>query len=101
MKPFLVNGYLFFMGTLLLYYDGLSVLGIYKTILAIIFAVVGGAKDVYFQSDNAKAKIAINYYFNLLEVEDEFQRESKLKSSRLKIPILGNLEFKDVTFSYP
>ena len=48
MKPFLVNGYLFFMGTILLYYDGLAVLGIYKTILAIIFAVVGGAKDIYF-----------------------------------------------------
>ncbi|CAD8069741.1 unnamed protein product [Paramecium primaurelia] len=101
MKPFLVNGYLFFMGTLLLYYDGLAVLGIYQTILAIIFAVVGGAKDVYFQSDNSKAQICINYYLNLLEVEDEFQREIRLKSSRLKIPILGNLEFKDVIFSYP
>ncbi|CAK80007.1 unnamed protein product (macronuclear) [Paramecium tetraurelia] len=101
LKPFFVNGYLFLMGTLLLYYDGLAVLGIYQTILAIIFAVVGGAKDIYFQSDNAKAKMAINYYFNLLEVEDEFQRENRLKSQRLKVPILGNLEFKDVTFSYP
>ncbi|CAD8083497.1 unnamed protein product [Paramecium sonneborni] len=101
MKPFLVNGYLFFMGTLLLYYDDLPVLGIYQTILAIIFAVVGGAKDIYFQSDNNKAKQAINYYFNLLDVEDELQKEDKLKSQKLKVPILGNLEFKDVTFSYP
>ncbi|CAK70070.1 unnamed protein product (macronuclear) [Paramecium tetraurelia] len=101
MKPFFVNGYLFLMGTLLNIYDDLPILAIYQTILAIIFSVVGGAKTIYFQSDNNKTKNSIAYYFSLLETEDEYQREQKFQHPRIKRNILGNIEFKNVIFSYP
>ncbi|CAD8161298.1 unnamed protein product [Paramecium pentaurelia] len=101
MKPFIVNGYLFLMGTLLNIYDDLPILAIYQTILAIIFSVVGGAKTIYFQSDNNKTKNSIAYYFSLLETQDEFQREEKPQNPRIKKNIVGNIEFKNVTFFYP
>ncbi|KAM3147561.1 hypothetical protein pb186bvf_000368 [Paramecium bursaria] len=100
MQMFLINALIFYIGALLVAYHGLPVESMFKSILAITFATMGAGNNQAFAGDIGAAKNASKNIFELLDTEDEFQREERLGRKKLKTQIQGNISVNNITFKY-
>lgn len=69
---FIVNALIFYMGAVLIKYDGLEIFDMFKAIFGITFATIGGAKNSHFAGDMDKGKEAAINVFAILDSTDEF-----------------------------
>ena len=56
MQTSLVNALIFYMGAVLIKYQGLTVLGMFRAIFGISFATLGAARDSHFAGDADKGQ---------------------------------------------
>ena len=100
MQMFLINAVIFYVGAIFVRDIGLSIEDMFKTILAITFATMGAGNNAAFAGDIGAAKNASKNIFEIIDSEDEFQRENRLNKPHLTNKIIGNIEFKNIGFKY-
>ncbi|CAD8206584.1 unnamed protein product [Paramecium octaurelia] len=100
MQMFIINAIVFYVGALLCRDDIITINGMFKSILAITFATMSAGNNAAFAGDIGAAKNASKNIFEILDSEDEFQREERLKKQKLTIPIQGDIQFENITFQY-
>ena len=76
--------------------EGVSAENMFRTIFAISFATLGAGNNQVLIGDSNTAKKAAENIFQLLDSEDEYQREVRLGRKKVTKPILGNIQFKNV-----
>lgn len=68
---------------------------------SIVWAGWYAGNNFYFLPDVYAGIKAAKTLFSILDEEDEEQIQTKIKSQQLKDPISGEIELKNVTFTYP
>ncbi|KAM3147604.1 hypothetical protein pb186bvf_000411 [Paramecium bursaria] len=99
MQRFFIAAFEFYIGSLLVVYEGQPPKDIFVSIYAIQYAVMSAGDTQVLVSDDTKAKEASKYLFQLLECDDE--QSMNCRSEQLKTPIKGKIEIKNLKFKYP
>lgn len=83
MNMFIMNAIIFYVGAVFCRDIGLSVNDMFKTIFSLTFATMGAGNASAFAGDIGTAKNASKNIFEIIDREDEFQREERLKKKKL------------------
>ncbi|CAD8176907.1 unnamed protein product [Paramecium pentaurelia] len=100
MQMFIINAIVFYVGAILCRDGVITIEGMFKSILAITFATMSAGNNAAFAGDIGAAKNASKNIFEILDSEDEFQREERLKKQKLTKPVQGDIHFNNLTFKY-
>ncbi|CAD8092756.1 unnamed protein product [Paramecium primaurelia] len=100
MNIFIMNAIVFYVGAIFCRDIDLSVNDMFRTIFALTFATMGAGNNAAFAGDIGAAKNASKNIFEILDSEDEFQREERLKKQKLTKSIEGDICFNNLTFKY-
>ncbi|CAK64833.1 unnamed protein product (macronuclear) [Paramecium tetraurelia] len=100
MQMFIINAIVFYVGAILCRDGVLTIEDMFKSILAITFATMSAGNNAAFAGDIGAAKNASKNIFEILDSEDEFQREQRLKKQKLTVPVQGDIHFNNLTFKY-
>ncbi|EGR27069.1 hypothetical protein IMG5_202500 [Ichthyophthirius multifiliis] len=98
---FNVYGIIFYVGAIFVRDNGVSAKEMFVSIFCIMFAAFGAGNSSHFMGDVGAAINAAVGLFKILDSEDEIQISQKKCNNQIKQRILGNIEFKDVSFKYP
>ena len=98
---YIVIALIFYLGTIFIRDNNLSIADVFTAIYAIMFAGMTAGNNAHFMPDVATAKKAAANLFEILDAEDEDQIQIKESSKLLKTPVKGNIVFKNVHFKYP
>ncbi|KAL4491484.1 hypothetical protein ABPG72_008140 [Tetrahymena utriculariae] len=80
---------------------GVSMKDMLISVYTIMFAAFGAGNNNQVMNDSGNAKNACKSLFQILDSQDEIQKPQLKKNSLIKTSILGNIEFKNVSFKYP
>ncbi|CAD8210772.1 unnamed protein product [Paramecium pentaurelia] len=101
MQMFIINAVIFYVGALMCRDGVISVKDLFTSIQAITFATMSAADNAAFAGDVGVVKKAIKNIFDILDDEDEFQKQNRLKRKQLKLPLHGDIHFENLSFKYP
>ncbi|CAD8124583.1 unnamed protein product [Paramecium sonneborni] len=100
MQMFIINAIVFYIGAILCRDEVITIEGMFKSILAITFATMSAGNNAAFAGDIGAAKNASKNIFEILDSEDEFQREERLRKQKITKPVQGDINFNNLTFKY-
>ncbi|CAD8161006.1 unnamed protein product [Paramecium pentaurelia] len=100
MNMFVMNAIIFYVGAVFCRDINLSVNDMFKTIFSLTFATMGAGNNAAFAGDIGAAKNASKNIFEILDSEDEYQREVRLQKKRLVQSITGDIQLNNLTFKY-
>ncbi|KAL2911614.1 hypothetical protein HK105_208915 [Polyrhizophydium stewartii] len=98
---FLVNALVFWYGGRLIAYEGYTIKQMFTVFVAIIFGSQGAGRIFAYAPDLTKAKDAGESIIRLLRSKPLIDSESADGERLDKTKVQGNIEFRDVKFSYP
>lgn len=88
---FIIFALIFYLGTIFLRDNNLSIADVFTAIYALVFAGMTAGNNMHFMSDVAEANNAAANIFEILDMDDEDQIQVKENSQMLKTPIKGNI----------
>jgi ATP-binding cassette subfamily B (MDR/TAP) protein 1 len=97
---FVVFALIFYFGTVFIRDNNLGIDDVFTAIYSIMFAGMTAGNNSHFMPDVAAGKNSAANIFEILDGEDEDQIQIKEESKRLKTPIKGHIQLKDVDFKY-
>ncbi|EAS02072.1 multidrug resistance protein-like transporter family ABC domain protein (macronuclear) [Tetrahymena thermophila SB210] len=80
---------------------GVSMKDMFISVYAIMFAAFGAGNNNQVMNDSGNAKNACKSLFQILDSQDEIQQSQLKENSLIKTGVLGDIEFKNVSFKYP
>jgi len=98
---FITNAAVFYIGAIFIDINIIDFESLYTVMFAILMSAQFAGRNNNNMGDVGAAMNSGKNIFAILDQVDEFQRELVDKSPRLKVPIKGNIEFKNVYFKYP
>jgi ATP-binding cassette, subfamily B (MDR/TAP), member 1 len=97
---FLIFALIFYIGTIFIRDAGVSVADFFTAIYAITFSAMTVGNNAHFLPDMASGKNSAASLFEILDSEDEDQRQIREESKLIKTGIKGEFELKNIEFKY-
>lgn len=97
---FLIFGLIFYIGTIFIRDSGSNLSDVFTAIYAITFSAMTVGNNAHFLPDMASGKNSAASLFEILDSEDEDQKQIREESKLLKSGIKGRFELKNIEFKY-
>jgi ABC-type multidrug transport system fused ATPase/permease subunit len=97
---YVVFALIFYFGAIFIRDYNLNIADVFTAIYSIMFAGMTAGNNSHFMPDVANAKNSAANIFEILDDEDEDQKQIKDGSRLLKTPIKGEIKLKNVDFKY-
>jgi ATP-binding cassette subfamily B (MDR/TAP) protein 1 len=93
------NALLFYLGAIFIVHNGVDVKMMFQAFFGALFGAVGSTQIAAFAPDIGSAVNAASSIFKILDHKPTIDIDDPRQNVRT--PIVGNIEFKNVTFKYP
>jgi len=93
------NALIFYLGAVFIVHDNLGVKDMFQAFFGITFAAIGATQAAQFAPDIGSAVNAAVSIFKILDAKPSIDIDDP--SQDVRTPIVGNIEFRNVSFRYP